>query len=135
MRDSWSCLSVENGPGLLSDIVRNSLKVAACDLHLKKWGEMRIESDVISGVIKTEWNTHSVGGQSGVLFRAQIDCEDGTDYKVNFLFNEDDLKQGAEIIRQVAESEGSNWEDSPTRFPVPELYQFYDLRGPSRRLH
>jgi hypothetical protein len=48
-----------------------------------------------------EWNTHSVGGRSGVLFRTQIDCEDGTDYMVNFLFSEEDLKRGAEIIKRM----------------------------------
>ncbi len=135
MYDSWSCLSVEKGPGVISDEVRNTLKAAACDLHLKKWDEMHIENDIISGIIKTEWTTCSVGGRSGVLFRAQIDCEDGTDYKVNFLFSEDDLERGSEILRQVEEHAGGKWENIPTRVPVPELYRFYDLRGPSRRLH
>lgn len=133
--DSWTCLMVEKGPGMLSDEVCGALKSAACDLSLKKWDEMHIESDVISGIIKTEWNAHSVGGRSGILFRAQIDCDDGTDYKVNFLFNEDDLKRGAEIIRQMQEREGGSWLDCPVRIPVPELYRFYDLRGPSRRVH
>lgn len=135
MHDSWSCLSVEKGPGTISDEVRNALKAAACDLHLKKWDEMRIENDIISGIIKTEWKTYMVGGRSGVLFRAQIDCEDGTDYKINFLFHEDDLERGAEIIRQMEEGESDNWQDSPVRFPVPELYRFEDLRGPSRKVH
>jgi len=120
---------------MISDDVRNALKAAACDLHLKKWDEMRIENDIISGIIKTEWDTHMVGGRSGVLFRAQVDCEDGTDYMVNFLFHERDLERGAEIIRQMAEREGDDWQDSPVHFPVPALYEFYDLRGPSRRLH
>lgn len=135
MNDSWTCLMVENGPGMISDHVRTALKAAACDLHLKKWDQMHLASDVVEGIIKTEWNTHVVGTKSGVLFRAQIDCEDGTDYKINFLLNEEDLKQGAEILRQMEERAGGAWESSSTRFPLPELYQFYDLRGPSRRMH
>jgi hypothetical protein len=135
MYDSWTCLSVEKGPGTISDEVRNTLKAAACDLYLKKWDEMRLENDLVSGTIKTEWDTHMVGGRSGVLFRAQVDCEDGTDYKVNFLFNKKDLEQGAQIIRQMEEHEGGDWADAPARIPCPELYRFYDLRGPSRRLH
>lgn len=135
MYDSWSCLSVERGPGMISDEVRNALKAAACDLHLKKWNEVRIENALISGVIKTEWDTHMVGGRSGVLFRAQIDCEDGTDYKINFLLHEDDLERGAEIIRQMEEREGGDWHSTPVQFPIPALYEFHDLRGPSRRLH
>lgn len=135
MYDSWSCLSVERGPGMISDEVRNALKVAACDLYISKWDEMRIEDDVISGVIKTKWDTHLVGGRSGVLFRARIDCADGTDYMVNFLFHEDDLERGAEIIRQMEERGGGTWRDAPSQIPCPELYQFQDLHVPRRRVH
>lgn len=120
---------------MISDDVRNALKVAACDLYLKGWDTMHIESDIISGIIETQWDTHSVGGRSGVLFRAQVDCEDGTDYKVNFLFHTDDLKRGSEIIREMHEREDGEWKESPTRIPCDALYRFYDLRGPSRRVH
>lgn len=127
---------VEKGPGLLPDEVRNVLKVAACDLHLKRWDRMNIASDIIDGLIETKWDTHLVGTRSGVLFRAQIDCEDGTDYKVNFLLSEEDLKRGADLIRQMEEGRGGTWGESPSRFPVPELYKFYDLRAAAgRTLH
>ena len=135
MNDSWTCLMVENGPGMISDHVRTALKVAACDLHLKQWDQMHLTSDVVEGIIKTEWNTHVVGTKSGVLFRAQIDCENGTDYKINFLLNEEDLKHGAQILKEMEEGVGGHWESSSTRFPIPELYEFYDLRGPSRHAH
>lgn len=136
MYDSWTCLSVEKGPGMISDDVRNALKFAACDLHFKKWDEMRIENNIISGIIKTEWKTFLVGTRSGVLFRAHIDCEDGTDYMVNFLFNEDDLERGAEIIREMEEERGSVYSrGAPAPIPCPELYRFEDLRGPSRSVH
>lgn len=135
MHDSWTCLMVENGPGVISDEVRLALKVAACDLHLKKWGTMHLVSEVIEGIIKTERTTHLVGTRSGVLFRAQIDCEDGTDYKINFLLSEEDLKAGAKILRQLEEGVGGEWQETSTRFPVPELYEFYELRQQHRRLH
>lgn len=135
MRDSWSCLSVEKGPGMVSDEVRNALISAACDLHLKKWDETRIENEIISGIIKTEWKTYVVGGRSGVLFRAQVDCEDGNDYQINFLFHEDDLKRGAEVIRQMEKERGEAWDDIPAPIPCSELYRFEDLRSPSRKVH
>jgi hypothetical protein len=135
MHDSWTCLTVEKGPGIISDEVRNVLKAAACDLHLKRWDQMPLENDLLTGIIKTEWNTYRVGGRSGVLFRAQVDCEDGTDYRINFLFNERDLERGAEIIRHMKEGDESRWSENSVRIPIPELYQFYDLLGPGHRLH
>lgn len=135
MGDSWTCLLVQNGPGMLPDNVCTALKVAACDLHLKKWDEIRLVNDIVEGILKTEWKTYVVGTRSGVLFRAHIDCENGTDYMVNFLLNERDLKKGAETLKQMEESAGGEWRESSTRFPIDELYQFYNLRGPSRQLH
>lgn len=135
MNDSWTCLLVQKGPGLLSDVVCTVLKAAACDLHLKKWDEMRLTNDLVEGIIKTEWKSYTVGSRSGVLFRAQVDSEDGNDYKVNFLLNKKDLERGAEIIRQMEERTGDGWEQASFRFPLPELYQFHDLRGPSRYVH
>lgn len=44
------------------------------------------------------------------------------------------LEHGAKVLREMEERAGGDWQTSSTRFPVPELYQFYDLRGPSRRL-
>lgn len=120
---------------MLSDEVRNALKAAACDLALKKWDTMRIESDVISGIIKTNWDTHIVGGRSGVLFRAHIDCEDGTDYCINFLLQEDDLARGSDIIREMEKSEDGEWSRVSARIPCEALYHFENLRGPSRKLH
>lgn len=136
MNDSWTCLNVEKGPGMISNMVRNVLKAAACDLHVKKWDTMHIENDMVSGIITTNWDTHVVGGRSGVLFRAQIDCEDGPNYKVNFLFHEKDLERGAEIIREMEEREGGEvWGTTSARIPCEELYRFYDLRGPGRTVH
>lgn len=132
--DSWTCLMVEKGPGMITDEVRAALKMAACDLHLKKWERMHIVSDVCNGIIETAWDTHLVGTRSGVLFRTQIDSETG-DYRVNFLLSTDDLERGAEVLREMEEKGQGVWGTSPEPFPCPALYQFYDLNRTSRRLN
>ena len=135
--DSWVCVTVEKGPGLITDEVRTVLKMAACDLHLKRWDRMHIISDMCAGLIQTKWETHSLGGASGVLFRAQVERDEG-DYQVNFLLNERDLKRGARFLREIEEEPAGNWEQIPQEFevPIPELYRFYDLRaGGSRKMH
>lgn len=132
MHDSWTCLMVEKGPGVIADDVRTALKMTACQLALDKLDRMRISHEVCEGIMQTEWKTHVVGSRSGVLFRAQITEETG-DYFVNFLLNEDDLKKGAEVIRQMREEGSLGWHETDERFPVEELYHFYDLR--KHKLH
>ena len=130
--DSWSCLMVEKGPGIIDDDTRATLKAAACNLHLQRIDRMVITSDVCGGIIQTNWDSHTVGGRSGVLFRCQIERDAG-DFFVNFLLNTNDLEAGAEIIREMEERGFGRWDTSQERFPVPELYKFSDLR--KRSLH
>jgi len=112
---------------MITDEVRSALKFAACDLHYKKWDSMRIVgNDACDGVIETQWMSYTVGARSGILFRAQISAESG-DYRVNFLFNGKDLERGAEVIREMEESEGAGWRTGEGKIPVPELYRFDDL--------
>jgi len=125
--DSWTCLLVEKGPGMLDDAVRTALKVAACDLHLKRWDTMHIMSDVCEGIIATSWSTHTVGARAGVLFRAEVDAEAGL-YRVNFLLNIKDLERGAELLKAREDEEEEYWVQNPVRIPVAELYMFEDLR-------
>lgn len=132
--DSWTCLMVEKGPGMITDQVRAVLKMAARDLHLKKWDRMHIVSDVCDGIIETTWESHVVGTRSGVLFRTQIGSEQG-DYMVNFLLNTDDLNRGVEVLREMEERGLEAWGTASERFPCPELYRFYDLHRTSRRLN
>ena len=133
MYDSWTCLMVQKGPGVLEDDVRDALKLAACELAYQKIDRMIMVNDVCDGIIQTEWKTYNVGSLSGVFFRAQI-TEDTGDYFVNFLLNEDDLARGADIIREHREKEGgSGWVQSRGRIPVPELYEFKNLR--KHKLH
>lgn len=49
--DSWTCLMVEKGPGTIDDDVRSDLKLAACDLNMRKHDRMNIVSDVCDGVL------------------------------------------------------------------------------------
>lgn len=132
--DSWTCLMVENGPGVITDHLRSSLKRAACELHLKRWDKMHIIEDGLNGVISTAWTSHMVGVRSGILFRTHFDAETAQDYKVNFLLSEDDLARGAEVIKEFYESAGVSWTEGDGSIPVPELYQFYDLRGSAKKL-
>jgi len=132
--DSWTCLMVEKGPGMITDQVRAALKMAACDLHLKKWDRMHIVSDVCDGIIETAWDTHVVGTRSGVLFRTQIGSEQG-EYMVNFLLHEDDLNRGAEVLREMEERGEQVWGTASERFPCPALYRFNDLHRTGRRLN
>ncbi len=131
MYDSWTCILVQDGPGVLDEDVCAALKLAACDLALRKLDRMRISLDVCEGIIQTEWRTHVVGTRSGVLFRAQI-TEDTGDYFVNFLLHEDDLKRGADYISEVREKRYSMTTAEGT-LPVPELYIFKNLR--KEKLH
>ncbi len=125
MHDSWTCIMVENGPGLLPEEVKLSLKVAACELHLRGLDEMLLSDDHCMGLIKTSWNTVSYGNRSGILFKSSVESETG-EYRVNFLLNRIDLETGSALIRRLKED--------PTvvltgkgRLPIDELYQFEDL--------
>lgn len=125
---------VQHGPGIISDEVRAALKKAACELHLKKMTRMQMRGGVCDGVIETDGETCFLGTRSGVLFRSQFDWQGGG-CKVNFLLGTDDLENGAEMLRRIAEeNEDSEWIVSSEPIPVPQLYQFYDLRG-TRQLH
>ena len=132
--NSWTCLMVEKGPGIISDEVANALMIAACDLYLKKWDTMHIVSDVCEGIIETSWNTQMVGIRSGILFRTEIVSDTGP-YQVNFLLSIEDLERGAEALREMEERSGIPWGFSTETYPIPELYEFHDLgRKGSRTL-
>lgn len=133
--DSWTVVMVQNGPGIIPEEVCAALKKAACELHLKKMERMQMRSGVCEGVIQTDGETLSLSARRGVLFRSQFDW-DGGGCKVNFLLSVDDLENGAETLRRMMEEEyeDGEWLLSDEPIPIPELYEFYDLRAP-RRLH
>jgi hypothetical protein len=132
--DSWNCLLVEEGPGILSDEVCLSLKIAACELHLGKVDKKLIDTGVCNGIIQTQWETRMVGAHSGVLFRAQVTDETVDGYKVNFLLNTEDLKTGAALLRKLKDGRDLPWTSGAGRLPCPELYEFRDLRAIRRRM-
>lgn len=125
MADSWTCIMVEKGPGILPEDVKLSLKVAACELHLKGLDQMLISDKHCMGLIKTEWKTILYGERSGVLFKSQIDSEAGT-YHVNFLLNRTDLETGGELIRRLKEDPMIAFMGTG-HLPIEELHQFEDL--------
>jgi hypothetical protein len=135
MYDSWTCVMIDKGPGVLEDDVRDSLKLSACELAVNKLDRMQMSTPVCDGVIQTEWKSHNIGSRSGILFRAQITSESG-DYKVNFLLSEDDLKRGAKILRasrKQNKKSAQRWEHTTGTLPLEELYDFRDLS--KRKLH
>lgn len=126
MSDSWTCLMVEKGPGLLDDTVCAALRKAACRLSLEGFDSMRFQETACEGAIETSWKTHSVGSRGGILFRSQVDADAGS-YRVNFLLSAADLKRGEEILRRYEEGATDRWTKGRGRVPVPELYDFSDL--------
>lgn len=123
MSDSWTCIMVEDGPGLLPEEVRAALKFEACKLHRDRFDSGMMSNDVCTGYIETMWDTHTVGSRTGVLFKTQLTCEEG-DYWVNFLLHENDLVRGAEIIDSLKDE--SIWLPGPP-VPVEGLTRFLDL--------
>jgi hypothetical protein len=89
---------MKEGPGLIPEEVTTALKMAACELYLAKQEYGRIETPYCEGFIETAWKEYLYGTRSGVFFEAHIDAVDGTTYRINFLFSEEDLKRGKEIL-------------------------------------
>ena len=125
--DSWTCLMVKNGPGMLPDDVCAELRLFACKMQQGHASEMYMRGKHCSGPLKTDWDSFSVGSRSGILFRAHFDWKVG-ECQVNFLLGEDDLRAGARLIEEAMEkgSDGA-WEMIDGTIPVPELYKFLDL--------
>ncbi len=124
--DSWSCVMVDKGPGMIDETTRTALKAAACHLHLQRVERMPVKGKGFDGVVTTEWKTYTLGTTSGVLFRSQIFSVSG-DYFVNFLLNRRDLETGSEILRQIEESE-PQWQRGEEAVPIEDLYRFTNLR-------
>lgn len=133
MHDSWTCLMVEDGPGILPDDVRRALKMAACNLHLNKRDTMHFSSDVCNGIVESSWDTYSVGARAGILFRAQIESDVGG-YRINFLLNTDCLDQGRDFLKRLDQSPSGTWVPQSGHLPIEEMYRFENL-APSSRLH
>jgi hypothetical protein len=125
---------VKDGPGVIPDQVCAALKMAACELNLKRWDSMPIVSVICDGIIETKWNTHSIGSRSGVLFRTEIESSIGM-YKINFLLGIADLERGTEVLREMEEEEDGVWITNAGKLPCTELYRFHDLHKTARRMN
>lgn len=132
--DSWTCLLVQKGPGMVPDDVCAVLKYAACDLHRQRKAAMVIKSDVCDGFIETDGKSFAVGGRTGILFRAKVEGEEG-EYMVNFLLNEHDLERGAAALRRLVEEGKLVYNASDSPIPCSELYRFRNLNGRSHAVH
>ena len=126
---SWTCVMVQDGPGMLSEAIRLVLQVAAYKLSLDGFDSSRITSTVCEGYIETDWQSHLIGTRGGILFKTILTSEDG-DYAVNFIISEDDLAAGKEFIRGVEESDEIAQFASPVggRIPLDALYELLDPR-------
>lgn len=125
---SWTCVMVQKGPGIIPEDICNHLQFAACDLQLRRADRMKIVGDgPCNGIIETDWQSHLIGTRGGILFRAQVDGEEG-EYFINFLLSEDDLKHGAKMIMDRCKEKNIDWETTPGKFPLSELYDFRDLK-------
>lgn len=129
---SWSCLMVKKMKGPVPGVVRDALVVAACQMALDQDEQTLVETDEVSGLVKTTWKSYVVGGRSGILFRAQFDHEGQQDCLVNFLLGRKDLERGKETIAAYRESQGEGWNSSPGKIPIDDLYTFYNLRSTSQ---
>jgi hypothetical protein len=129
MFNSWTCMMVSKGPGLVSEEIRNHLQLAAADLTLRKWDRMKIvgNKSPCEGIIETDWKHHLIGTRGGILFRSQVEGENG-EYFINFLLSEEDLKEGAKTLQKQYEENGFDWQASREPFPLAELYEFRDLK-------
>lgn len=132
MFDSWVCLSVSKGPGVIDEQIKAVMKRAACSLHRDKKDRKLFTSDICSGLIETAWKSATLGAQTGIIFHIEVENDDGL-WQVNFMMNTKDLERGAAIIDELGDaSMEGEWRESPTDFPVPELYHFKDLSSHHR---
>lgn len=134
MWDSWTCITIDKGPGVLPDELRSALKIAACEMYDERKPLLRFKHALGAGEIDTEWLHRMVGNRGGILFCARIDAEEG-EYHVQFLVNLDDLKRGAKRLKKVIEKHGETWEYLSLEVLGAIAKEFDDLRAQPRRLN
>lgn len=126
MADSWTCIMVEKGPGLLDDSIGSALRKAACVLSHKGLDAAPFREKYCEGFIETNWKLVVYGSKAGIVFRTQV-AADGGEFKVNFLMSREDLKRGADILRAHEEGNYEFLVRSRGRPDLPELMDFSDL--------
>ena len=126
-RDSWVCIMVSGGPGMIPEYVQMALKTAACDMRLEQRDVIIFAHATCDGEITTDWRSYTVGASTGVLFKAKVSADSVT-YPVNFLLSEDDLKRGAAVLKQHFREKRFALEiGSQGAEDLPFLYEFHNL--------
>ncbi len=132
--DSWICLMVKGGPGLVPEDVKRTLKMAACDLKLKDLPVTFQTGETCKVEVTTKWVRHTVGTCTGFLFYGEVHEGRKKSYRVNFLLNAANLREGARILKDmIAAGEDGEAFTVTGKLPVDELYRFDDLGGHTRR--
>lgn len=127
--DSWTCLAVPKGGGVIPDELIHVAKMAACKLHLEKKNNLLFESPLCNGYISTSWEDHRIGSRSGIFFSIQASMED-MEWQINFLLHTREIEHGATLLEKGEELDPDDYIgiQLPYRIPVERLYQFGDLR-------
>lgn len=130
---SWTFVMVRDGPGIIDDAVRIALEVAVYKMHLDKWPATRFKVDTCDGYVENSGTTHTIAARTGVLFRAQIEDDDGP-YRINFLVSERDLKEGAKRLKNIEKGDpGYGFGPIDSRIIPPDLFEF--VQEVPRKLH
>ena len=124
--DSWTCIMVRNGPGLIPDLVRQRLKLEACRLYAKEKERAGFKTPECSGVLLSTRRAHSVGARTGILFKAEVEISGHPECQINFLLSVADLERGAQFVQQVEEANRAVMVPGMVD-ECPELYQFKNL--------
>lgn len=127
--DSWTCISVPKGGGLIPDELMHAAKTAACKLHLEKRNSLLFTSEVCDGYISTSWEDQLLWTRSGIFFTVEATMDD-QEWQINFLLNSRDLEKGAKLLEKGEELDPEDVVsiNMPFRMPIDRLYQFHDLR-------
>lgn len=128
--DSWTCIAVTKGGGLIPDELMQVAKMAACRLHLEKRNDLFFTSEVCDGYITTSWEDKLLWTRSGVFFSIEASMDD-REWQINFLLNARDLERGAKLLEQGDELDPDDVIsiNVPFRVPIDRLYEFHDLRS------
>ncbi len=132
MFNSWTCVGVEDGPGLISEDVRRQLMREACALHLRGKERAIIKGPSFTGIIIDTGKSCSIGARAGNLFRAHINHTETGDSKINFLLSDEDLEKGAKTLKVLEDRVALPY----TGNDLPhDLLQFYDLLETKGRMN
>jgi|GEM_PF-3881404 len=83
---SFNCLMNSNGRPI-STLVANTLMEKAVEMAHHRKTHLKLEGDVCTGILATEWKRGSMGTLYGVEFTAEVVTDSG-ETKITFLMND-----------------------------------------------